>query len=114
MTRLLTLPITLPLRVVAFQLRLARGAAGVALDLTRDLAGGSPIGREDEAPPPGPTTPATPRSTARDPRHPAHPRPRPARAPAPRAPRGRRPAHARAAGAARRDDRHRRAGRARG
>jgi hypothetical protein len=39
----------------------------VALDLTRDLAGGSPMGRENDAPPPRPTTPATPRSTAPDP-----------------------------------------------
>src|SRR3954471_24582485 len=54
MTRLITLPIKIPLRVVAFQLRLARGAAGIALDLTRDLAGGSPIGREDQPPPPTP------------------------------------------------------------
>jgi hypothetical protein len=67
MTRLLTLPITIPLRVVALQLRLARGAVGVALDLTRDLAGGSPMDREDEAPPPAPTTPAAPRAAGPDP-----------------------------------------------
>ena len=67
MTRLLTLPITIPLRVVALQLRLARGAAGIALDLTRDLAGGSPMDREDEAPPPPPTTPAAPRAAGPDP-----------------------------------------------
>ena len=59
MTRLLTLPITISLRVVALQLRLARGAAGIALDITRDLAGGSPVDREDEAPPPAPATPRT-------------------------------------------------------
>jgi hypothetical protein len=48
MTRLLTLPITIPLRIVAFELRLARGAVGLALDITRDLAGGSPLDRESE------------------------------------------------------------------
>jgi len=67
MTRLLTLPITIPLRVVALQLRLARGAVGIALDITRDLAGGSPLDREDQAPPPGPTTPAAPRAAGPDP-----------------------------------------------
>jgi hypothetical protein len=67
MTRLLTLPITVPLRVVALQLRLARGAAGIALDLTRDLAGGSPMDREHEAPPPAPATPAAPRAAGPDP-----------------------------------------------
>jgi hypothetical protein len=63
MTRLLTLPITIPLRVVAFELRLARGAIGLALDITRDLAGGSPLDRdratETDAPPP-PPRPTTP------------------------------------------------------
>lgn len=70
MNRILMLPITLPLRVAAFQLRLARGAAEMALDVTRDLAGGSPIGREADAapvPPPAPTTPAAPRATGPDP-----------------------------------------------
>jgi len=67
MTRLLTLPITISLRIVALELRLARGAAGFALDLTRDLAGGSRIDREDEAPPPAPTTPASPRAAGPDP-----------------------------------------------
>jgi hypothetical protein len=67
MTRLLTLPITIPLRVVALQLRLARGAAGIALDITRDLAGGSPIDRDDEAPPPAPRTAAAPRGAGPDP-----------------------------------------------
>src|SRR4051794_3100751 len=64
MTRLLTLPITVPLRVVALQPRLARGAAGIALALPRDLAGGSPMNREDEAPP---ATPAAPRAAGPDP-----------------------------------------------
>jgi hypothetical protein len=54
MTRLLTLPIKIPLRILALELRIARMAAGVALDITRDLAGGSPLDRETvptEAPP---------------------------------------------------------------
>src|SRR3954467_11049443 len=86
MTRLLTLPITLPLRVVALQLRPPPPAAEVALDLTRDLAGGSPVGREDESPPPAPTTPAAPHTTAPDPADaPRHP-PRPAAAPRPPGP----------------------------
>jgi hypothetical protein len=72
MNRILLLPITLPLRVAALQLRLARGAAEMALDVTRDLAGGSPIGREADAAPapppvPRPTTPAAPRATGPDP-----------------------------------------------
>src|SRR3954454_10332602 len=67
MTRLLTLPITISLRIVALALRLARGAAGFALDLTRDLAGGSRIDREDEAPPPPPPTPPPPRAAGRAP-----------------------------------------------
>jgi hypothetical protein len=72
MNRILMLPITLPLRVVALQLRLARGAAGIALDVTRDLAGGSPADRDaggwtQAAPPPAPTTPAAPRAAGPDP-----------------------------------------------
>jgi hypothetical protein len=75
MTRLLTLPITIPLRVVAFELRLARGAINLALDITRDLAGGSPLDRDGATetdttpPPPRPTTPdpaEAPRRARRD------------------------------------------------
>jgi hypothetical protein len=67
MTRLLRLPITIPLRIVALQLRIARTAAGVALDLTRDLAGGSPLDREAVATEP----PPAPRPAAPDPVEPA-------------------------------------------
>jgi hypothetical protein len=67
MNRLLILPITVSLRVLALELRLARGVVELALDITRDLAEGSPVGRKDQAPPPAPTTPATPRNTAPDP-----------------------------------------------
>jgi hypothetical protein len=67
MTRLLKLPITIPLRVVALELRLARGAARLALDITRELAGGSPVDRENQSPPPAPTTPAAPRAAGPDP-----------------------------------------------
>src|SRR3954454_24903558 len=67
MTRLLTLPITISLRIVALQLRLARGAAGFALDLTRDLAGGSPVDRGEETAPPAPATPASPPAADPDP-----------------------------------------------
>jgi hypothetical protein len=75
MTRLLTLPITIPLRIAALQLRMARAVAEAALDLTRDLAGGSPLGRDDvveatEAPP-APATPAAPRPAGPDPVEPA-------------------------------------------
>ena len=70
MNRLLMLPITIPLRIAALQLRLARAAAEAALDLTRDLAGGSPPDRDDavatEAPP-VPATPAAPRAAEPDP-----------------------------------------------
>jgi hypothetical protein len=47
MKRIMLLPITLPLRVAALQLRLARGAAEAALDLTRDLAEAAPWARPD-------------------------------------------------------------------
>ncbi|MEA2382982.1 MAG: hypothetical protein QOH72_2953 [Solirubrobacteraceae bacterium] len=71
MNRILLLPITVPLRVAALQLRLARGAVGMALDVTRDLAGGSPAGREAGAAPPTPMTPAAPRTAGPDPAEPA-------------------------------------------
>jgi hypothetical protein len=72
MNRILMLPITLPLRVAALQLRIARGAAEMALDVTRDLAGGSPLDRDAAgaraaAPPPAPMTPAAPRPAGPDP-----------------------------------------------
>jgi hypothetical protein len=71
MPRLLTLPITIPLRIAALQLRIARAAAEAALDLTRDLAGGSPLSRDDAgaatATPPAPMTPAAPRAAGPDP-----------------------------------------------
>ena len=72
MNRILMLPITLPLRVAALQLRIARGAAEMALDVTRDLAGGSPLDRDAHgaraaAPPPAPMTPAAPRTAGPDP-----------------------------------------------
>jgi ribonuclease E len=72
MTRLLTLPITIPLRIVALQLRIARAAAGVALDVTRDLAGGSPLDRDRDRgvaadAPRAPSTPAAPRAAGPDP-----------------------------------------------
>jgi hypothetical protein len=74
MNRLLMLPITIPLRIAALQLRMARAAAEVALDLTRDLAGGSPLDRDDavvtEAPP-APATPAAPRPAGPDAAEPA-------------------------------------------
>jgi hypothetical protein len=78
MTRLLTLPITIPLRIVALQLRIARAAAGAALDITRDLAGGTPWDRDHGADgavatdaPPAPATPAAPRAAGPDPVEPA-------------------------------------------
>src|SRR4051812_27660358 len=61
MNRLLILPITVSLRVLALELRVARGVVELALDITRDLADGSPMGRKDQAPPPAPP------STAPDP-----------------------------------------------
>jgi ribonuclease E len=76
MTRILKLPFILPLRVAALQLRLARGAAELALGLTRDLAGGTPWDRDSDAAPaeaaprgpvPRPTAPAAPRATGPDP-----------------------------------------------
>jgi ribonuclease E len=74
MNRILLLPITVPLRVAALQLRLARGAVGMALDVTRDLAGGSPVGHDAggaAAAPPTPMTPAAPRRAGPDPAEPA-------------------------------------------
>jgi hypothetical protein len=75
MTRLLTLPIRIPLRIAALQLRIARTATEMALDLTRDLAGGSRLNRDDavaanEAPA-APVTPAAPRPAGPDPVEPA-------------------------------------------
>jgi len=71
MTRLLTLPIKISLRIVALELRLARAAAGVALDVTRDLAGGSPLHRDDPVASPRPRTPAAPPPAGPDPVEPA-------------------------------------------
>jgi hypothetical protein len=80
MSSKLLLPVTLPLRVVALQLRLARAAAGIALDVTRGVAEHAPWAHGDagerpmtatappvpepSAPPPGPD-PAEPVRTAR-------------------------------------------------
>jgi hypothetical protein len=80
MTRILLLPITLPLRAAALQLRLARGAAELALDLTREIAGGrrspspSPSASADAPAPPPPAPPAPARPMPATPR-PAGPDP---------------------------------------
>jgi hypothetical protein len=72
MTRLLLLPITLPLRVAALQLRLAREAVDLALGMARELAPAPPsTATADDRPPPARTP--TPGSAAEAP---ARPRPR--------------------------------------
>jgi hypothetical protein len=66
MNRLLTLPITIPLRIAALQLRAARIATEAALDIARDLAGGTPWDRDRDLDgtateaPPVPAPPAAP------------------------------------------------------
>jgi hypothetical protein len=102
MTRLLTLPITIPLRLAALQLRIVRGAAATALDLARDLAGGTPPHRERAAEAAAATAPPRPAPQEA-------PRPRPRRAArhatAARPPRSRRPGPTRGQAAAIREAR---------
>jgi hypothetical protein len=95
MNRLLLLPIKLPLRILALQLRVARGAAELGLDVARELAEAAPWaekGGGDRVPDAGPAaSPAAAETTA----PPAAPTPDPA-APAPRAARSPRSGKARA------------------
>jgi hypothetical protein len=59
MNRILLLPITIPLRVVALELRIARAAAGLALDVATDLAEAALAQRaaDGERPPAAPVEP---------------------------------------------------------
>src|SRR5262245_65766501 len=47
MNRILTLPITVPLRILGLQLRIARGAAEVALGVANELADAAPWNRPE-------------------------------------------------------------------
>jgi hypothetical protein len=74
MKRLVTLPVVLPLRIAALQLRLARASAEMALDMARELAGAAPWASSDAegdvrpagaAPPGAPAAPGDPAEPAR-------------------------------------------------
>jgi hypothetical protein len=72
--KLLLLPVTLPLRVLALELRLARGVVEIALDVTREVAERAPGAGRGDAPmtadaPPVPEPAAAP--PAPDPAEPA-------------------------------------------
>jgi hypothetical protein len=77
MNRKLLLPVTIPLRVAALQLRLARSAAELALDVTREVADRAPWagGAGDDDRPTAPTAPvpdpAAPPRPGEDPVEPA-------------------------------------------
>jgi hypothetical protein len=82
MRRILLLPITVPLRVAALQLRIARGAAGVACGVAHDLADAAPWSRSPaaEAPVRAAEPPARAPAEETPPAAETPPRPRPRRA----------------------------------